>query len=116
MNALAPPVVRRATLIALAGALALYVAITLTGVGGARLDAFASTWMYSGLLVAGALEGALPAVLTNLAYPVGDLLLFGLVVLLSALRGWRADRAWLLLGGGLALSAVADSWYLAEIA
>src|SRR5918998_44878 len=37
MNALASPVVRRAMLIALAGALALYVAITLTGLGGARL-------------------------------------------------------------------------------
>ena len=40
----------------------------------------------------------------NLAYPVGDMLLMGLVVAVFGLNGWRLDPVWLLLGGGLALS------------
>ena len=52
----------------------------------------------------------------NLAYPVGDLLLLGLVVAVFGLNGWRLDPVWLLLGGGLALSAVADGIYLFQTA
>ena len=44
--------------------------------------------------------GSPSAVYTNLAYPVGDLLLAVLVVALLALRGWRLDRSWALLGRG----------------
>ena len=46
----------------------------------------------------------------NLAYPVGDLLLLGLVVTVFGLNGWRPDPVWLLIGGGLALTAVADGY------
>jgi two-component system, cell cycle response regulator len=53
-------------------------------------------------------------VLTNLAYPVGDLLLLGLVVAILGLTGWRPDRAWVLLGLGLALAALADGVYLLQ--
>jgi two-component system, cell cycle response regulator len=53
-----------------------------------------------------------PDVLTNLAYPVGDLLLLGLVVAILGLTGWRPGRGWVLLGVGLALSALADGVYL----
>ncbi len=55
-----------------------------------------------------------PEVLTNLAYPVGDLLLLGLVVAILGLTGWRPGRAWILLGLGLALAAVADGVYLLQ--
>ena len=34
------------------------------------------------------------AVATNLAYPLADLLLLGVLVTSAALSGWRVDRAW----------------------
>ena len=55
-----------------------------------------------------------PEVLTNLAYPVGDLLLLGLVVAILGLTGWRPGRGWILLGLGLALAALADGVYLLQ--
>src|SRR5439155_13421449 len=53
---------------------------------------------------------------TNLAYPLGDLVLLGMVVAVAALNGWRPDRAWLALGGGVVVFLVADSLYLVETA
>jgi two-component system cell cycle response regulator len=53
-------------------------------------------------------------VLTNLAYPVGDLLLLGLVVAILGLTGWRPSLGWILLGVGLAMNAVADGMYLLQ--
>jgi two-component system, cell cycle response regulator len=55
-----------------------------------------------------------PEVLTNLAYPVGDLLLLALVVASLGLTGWRPGRGWIVLGLGLALAAVADGIYLVQ--
>jgi two-component system, cell cycle response regulator len=40
----------------------------------------------------------------------------GLVVAIFGLNGWRLDPVWLLLGGGLALSALADGIYLVKTA
>jgi two-component system, cell cycle response regulator len=55
-------------------------------------------------------------VATNLAYPIGDLILLSVVIASFALRGWRADRTWLLLGLGIVLFWVADSYYLVTVA
>src|SRR5262245_32864310 len=55
-------------------------------------------------------------VATNLAYPIGDLILLAVVVAAFALRGWRADRTWALLGAGIALFWIADSYYLVTVA
>src|ERR671914_1421642 len=55
-----------------------------------------------------------PQVLTNLAYPVGDLLLLGLVVAILGLTGWRPSVGWVLLGVGLAMNAVSDGVYLLQ--
>ncbi len=59
---------------------------------------------------------ATPVLIVNMAYPVGDLMLLGMVVGVFAVSGWRPDRMWLLLGGGLAASAVADAVYLDQLA
>jgi diguanylate cyclase (GGDEF)-like protein len=59
----------------------------------------------------GTLENA-----TNLAYPIGDLVLLGMVVAVVALNGWRPGRAWLALGGGILIFLVSDSLYLVETA
>jgi two-component system cell cycle response regulator len=55
-----------------------------------------------------ATSGGPAEVAVHLAYPVGDLVLLGLVVAVFGLNGWRPDPVWLLLGGGLALTAAAD--------
>jgi diguanylate cyclase (GGDEF)-like protein/putative nucleotidyltransferase with HDIG domain len=60
--------------------------------------------------------GSFSAIATNIAYPAGDALLLSLVVGALALSGWRLDRAWLLVGGGLVLFSVGDSTYLFEVA
>jgi diguanylate cyclase len=55
--------------------------------------------------------GAL-AVATNLAYPVGDLLLLALVVGSAAMLAGRSRAPWALLGTGMALNAVGDTFNL----
>ena len=60
--------------------------------------------------------GAKLGVLTNLAYPLFDLLLLALVVGVIALNGWRLDRTWLLTAAGFAAFGVADSVYLYQAA
>jgi diguanylate cyclase (GGDEF)-like protein len=66
--------------------------------------------------IVNATSGTPAEIAVNLAYPVGDLLLMGLVVAIFGLNGWRLDPLWLLLGGGLALSALADGVYLVQTA
>ncbi len=63
-----------------------------------------------------AAEGSLQAIATNLAYPLGDLVLVLFVVGAVALSGWRLDRQLLLLGSGFVLFAVADTGYLYRVA
>jgi diguanylate cyclase (GGDEF)-like protein len=60
--------------------------------------------------------GSASAVVTNLAYPIADLLLAALVVGLLALRGWRLNASWTLLGGSFLALYVADSVYLLRVA
>jgi two-component system, cell cycle response regulator len=55
-------------------------------------------------------------VITNLAYPVTDLVLIGACVAVVGLRGWRIDRTWALIGGGVLVFWIADSLYLVETA
>ena len=61
-------------------------------------------------------SGSPIAMATELAYPVCDLLLAALVLGLLALRGWRIDRLWGLLGGSFLTLAVADSMYAVQVA
>ena len=63
-------------------------------------------------ILQGATHGSAAAVATNLAYPVGDLLLLAFVFGMFGLAGWRLGRAWLMLGLGLGLSAIADTAFL----
>jgi two-component system, cell cycle response regulator len=107
-----------------------YVALLM--VARSRTDTFRSSlWLdgaIAGLTVAAmiatlffepivnATSGSPTEIAVNLAYPAGDLLLMGLVVAIFGLNGWRLDPVWLLLGGGLALSALADGVYLVQTA
>lgn len=60
--------------------------------------------------------GSTAAVATQLAFPLGDLLLIAFVVGVFALTGWRPGRMWLLVGTGLILLSVADTLYLYRVA
>ncbi len=60
--------------------------------------------------------GGTAVVMTNLAFPLCDLLLIAIVVGGFAVSGWRPGRTWALIGGGLVLFAVADSIYLYRVA
>ena len=53
---------------------------------------------------------------TNLAYPIGDLVLLGLVIGAIALEGWRADRSWLCLAAGFGAFTVTDGLFLVKTA
>ncbi len=53
---------------------------------------------------------------TNIAYPIGDLILVTMVVVVFAVQGWRPDRVWWTLGVGLVTFAVADSVYVLRVA
>ena len=55
-------------------------------------------------------------VATNLAYPVGDLLLFVVVISAVGLTGWRPGWMWALLAVGLIVNVGADTVYLFQVA
>jgi two-component system cell cycle response regulator len=56
------------------------------------------------------------AIATNLAYPLADMVLFGLVVGVMAAGRKRLDRTWITLGLGLGVFAVSDGFYLFQVA
>src|SRR3954447_10901387 len=60
--------------------------------------------------------GSTSEVVTNLSYPVTDMVLMGLIVGAVALRGWRFDRTWALLGIGTLAYWITDSLYLVGVA
>jgi diguanylate cyclase (GGDEF)-like protein len=63
-----------------------------------------------------AASGSPVAVAINLAYPVADLTLAGLVLAILAIRGWRLDACWALMGGGFLVLCGADFIFLLHIA
>ncbi len=61
-------------------------------------------------------EGSKSTVVTNLAYPLGDILLLSAVFGVFALTGWKPGPRWLLLGLGALATATADTIYLFQSA
>lgn len=93
--------------------------------------ASAAQWLdgFTAALAAGALSAAVGLdatlqsiggkpleVATNLAYPLGDLLLLGIIVGALVVCGLRTGRAWLWLALGIATFCVADALYLVKSA
>ena len=93
-----------------------------------RISSFnASLWLdgFTAALAAGALgasailevvvqstHGSPIVVLTNLSYPLGDIVLLSLLVFVFTITGWRPGRAWLLIGAALLLNTIGDGIYL----
>ena len=67
-------------------------------------------------IVVGATEGSASVVITNLSYPLGDVLLLSAVFGVFSLTGWRPGLRWLLLGLGVLSTAAADIVYLFQSA
>jgi diguanylate cyclase (GGDEF)-like protein len=61
-------------------------------------------------------DGSTAVIVTNLAYPLGDILLLSGVVGIFGLISWRPDRTWALIGAGLAATAIADAIFLFQTA
>jgi hypothetical protein len=108
----------------------LYVGIVL--VIRRRLSTFSASLWLDGLMaatVAGALgsvvlvdavvkstHGSPLVVVTNLAYPIGDVLLLALVVFVFSVMRWQPGRAWALIAAGLLLNTIGDAVYLYQTA
>ncbi len=78
-------------------------------VGALALTALGSTLLYGPMT--DALIGTTGA-MTNLAYPLGDLLLLGLIGGAVAMTGWRLRGAWAWIAAGLAVFAVSDALWV----
>jgi diguanylate cyclase (GGDEF)-like protein len=87
-----------------------------------RLDGLAGGLAIASVLacvtVSAAVEGSAGAPFweeaTNLAYPVGDLMLLGAIVSAVGLAGWRIDRLWGTLGAAIVALVTADVIYMTE--
>ncbi len=62
-------------------------------------------------ILKGSSHSSTAALATTLAYPVGDMILLGIVACAFALAGWRSGRGWLVLAAGLTMWAIADTGY-----
>jgi two-component system cell cycle response regulator len=67
-------------------------------------------------VVLGSTDGSTGVIATNLAYPLGDILLISAVVGIFSLTGWKPDRTWGLIGVGLGATAIADGIFLFQSA
>jgi diguanylate cyclase (GGDEF)-like protein len=66
--------------------------------------------------VLASVSGDTAAIVTEMAYPICDLMLAALVVGVLALGGWRLNRMWAMLGIGFIALAVADCMYALQVA
>jgi diguanylate cyclase (GGDEF)-like protein len=93
-----------------------------------RVSTFSATLWLDGLTAAAA-AGALAAavlvevvvnsthgsrlvVVTNMAYPIGDVLLLALLVFVFSVTRWRPGRAWALIAVGLLFNTIGDGLFL----
>ena len=63
-------------------------------------------------VVVNSTHGSPVVVLTNIAYPIGDVLLLALLVFVFSVTRWRPGRAWVFIAAGLLLNALGDGVYL----
>ena len=70
----------------------------------------AAVFLFEPLIGSSAEPGSL--LLTDVAYPVGDLLLLAVVTGVFGLTGWRPGRSWAFIGAGFVAVAIADGLFL----
>jgi diguanylate cyclase (GGDEF)-like protein len=79
-------------------------------IGGLAAAALATAILSPALI--GATKGDPAVVATNLAYPLGDIILLSFLIAGLAVTGMRAGATWLFVGLGIATWGVADAIYL----
>jgi diguanylate cyclase (GGDEF)-like protein len=67
-------------------------------------------------VVVNSTHGSPLVVLTNMAYPLGDVLLLALIVFVCSVTRWQPGRAWTLIGLGLLFNTIGDAVYLYQTA
>jgi len=83
-------------------------------IGGLAVAALGATLVFGPVL--SNTHGAVLTVATNLAYPLADLLLLGILVGIMALTGFSVRGQWPVIAIGFIVFAVADSIYLVQSA
>jgi diguanylate cyclase (GGDEF)-like protein len=83
-------------------------------IGGLAVAALGATLVFGAVL--SDTHGAVLTVATNLAYPLSDLLLLGILAGIMALTGFTLRGQWPLIAVGFIVFAVADSIYLVQTA
>jgi diguanylate cyclase (GGDEF)-like protein len=83
-------------------------------IGGLAVAALGATLVFGAVLKD--THGAALTVATNLAYPLADLLLLGILVGIMALTGWSLRGEWPLIAIGFLIFAVTDAIYLLQTA
>jgi diguanylate cyclase (GGDEF)-like protein len=63
-------------------------------------------------VVVNSTRGSGLVVVTNMAYPIGDILLLGVLVFVFAVTRWRPGWAWALIAAGLLFNTVGDGLFL----
>ncbi|MEA2145384.1 MAG: hypothetical protein QOG59_971 [Solirubrobacteraceae bacterium] len=81
---------------------------------GLTIAAVGAAVMFATVLAAS--KGRFIEDVVNVAYPLGDFALLVFVGVAFSLCGWRPGRVWLLLGAGIAVSALADMIYVYQTA
>src|SRR5215218_6016438 len=67
-------------------------------IGAVATTAVAAALAYGPVIHDGSAGDLSAAVVTGLAYPIGDLLLLGMIIAIFGLTSWNPGRAWLVLG------------------
>jgi diguanylate cyclase (GGDEF)-like protein/putative nucleotidyltransferase with HDIG domain len=87
-------------------------AVRLDGLAGGLAVASVLACFTVSAAVAGSAGAPFWEAATNLAYPVGDLILLGAIVSAVGLAGWRVDRLWATLGAAIVALEAADMIYM----
>jgi two-component system cell cycle response regulator len=87
-------------------------ATRLDGLAGGLAAAAVLACVTVSLAVQGSADAPFWEAATNLAYPVGDLILLGAIVSAVGLAGWRIDRLWGTLGIAIIAMEAADLMYV----
>jgi two-component system cell cycle response regulator len=82
-------------------------------IGGAACATLGAAFALEPVLEATTGE-SLAGALTNIAYPIGDLTLLGMLVVTTATVGWRAARGLTALALGMAIFALSDTIYIVQ--
>jgi diguanylate cyclase (GGDEF)-like protein len=86
--------------------------LLLDGVIGAFSIASVSAAVVLEAVIGAGLQGGLGETATNLAYPMADLVLLGVMTGVIALSGWRVGRDWGFVTAALVAFAVTDGFFL----